>query len=170
MKRRGGRSRTQTPRALRASHGGTAPATFDPDPPESAAWCVPASELQALINLLARPAVIPILQRLAVAPCQHAELCCGVTGAPDDVSVAENALSQLRAIDLIDLIELPCASTDSLQRWWNLTADGQELLQPLSGLATWYAANRDEIEGISGLWGKVDEPVARRPSEPPRQD
>lgn len=165
MKRRGGRSRSQTPLALRASHSGTPPATSDPDPPESAAWCVPADELQALVNLLASPAVIPILQRLAVAPCSHAELCRGVTGARADVSVAETALSRLRAIDLIDLIESPRASTDSLRTWWSLTANGQELLRPLSGLATWYAANRDEIEGMSGFWGNVNAPAAR-PTRP----
>lgn len=151
MDRRGGWDRGQAQCALNLIQGGMS-RTSDLDPPESTAWCVPASELQALIDLLAGPAVLAILKRLAVAPCQHTELCAGVTGPRADVSATEAALVKLRAVDLIELSEPPTASPDALQRWWSLTVHGQELLWPLSGLAAWYVANRNDLEGTPKPW------------------
>ena len=116
------------------------------DPPESAAWRVPATELQDLINLLASPAVIPIIQRLAVAPCRYLDLCLTASRPTADAAVTETALRRLRAADLIDS---DWSDIGPAHAWWSLTAGGRELLQPLTALATWYAENRDQFDGTS---------------------
>ena len=113
--------------------------------PESASWCVPATEVQDLVNLLGSPAVIPIIQRLAVAPCRHLDLCL-TASRQADAAMAETALRRLRAADLIDS---DWSDIGPAHAWWSLTAGGRELLQPLTALALWYAENRDQFDGIS---------------------
>lgn len=127
--------------------GGVHRPISDSDPPNTTSWCVPAAELQDLVHLLASPAVIPIIRQLAVAPCQQLDLCTTASPRPGDPEAAEAALARLKALRLVDRTD---PNSDHAQAWWQLTASGRDLLEPLAGLAIWYDENREQLEASSG--------------------
>lgn len=86
---------------------------------------------------------MPIIRRLATAPCRHLELRTAAGCGAGDVEAAEVALSRLHAFRLIDSVYL---GGRHQRGWWTLTASGHDLLEPLARLASWYGENRGELE------------------------
>lgn len=99
-----------------------------PSHEEDSAWCVPAAELQDLVNFLASPGVLPVIARLASGPSPYRELLCACPSRP---GVADDALTRLEAFGLVMRLGTPPHD------WCSLTASGEDLLGPLAGFASW---------------------------------
>lgn len=119
-----------------AGQRGWRPPHLDEGPPlnqeDDPAWCVPAIQLQDLVNFLASPGVLPIIAGLAAGPSPYREL---LRACPIGPGVVDDALSRLEAFDLVTRHGTPP------QQWCSLTTSGHELLEPLAGFAVWSRGN-----------------------------
>ena len=102
-------------------------------PTGNSPWCLPATELQDLVNLLRSPGVLRLIAELATGPSRYRDL---RKNCPIGQRATEAAITRLEGFGLITCHRTPP------QDWCALTASGQDLLEPLAGLAGWAREQR----------------------------
>lgn len=99
-------------------------------------WSTSGLALQDLVDTLARPGTLSILQALEGAPARRIDL------------IGNDGCGWARDTALIRLVSLGLVYIDQSGHGavrCSLTASGQQLLIPLAGLARWYRENRDQL-------------------------
>jgi DNA-binding HxlR family transcriptional regulator len=113
-----------------------------PGEPELTGWCVPADELQELVDFLASPGILPIIRELAAAGRGGCRDLRAAIGSSLDEETLRSALDRLAAFGLVYVTYTGHTPTRTS---CVLTASGHDLLAPLAGFATWYRHNHDQL-------------------------
>jgi DNA-binding HxlR family transcriptional regulator len=113
-----------------------------PGEPELTGWCVPADELQELVDFLTSPGILPIIRELAAAGRGGCRDLWAAIDSSLDEGTLQSALDRLAAFGLVYVTYTDQTPTRTSCA---LTASGHDLLAPLAGFASWYQHNHDQL-------------------------